>query len=125
MRERSPDPRAEETVASAKLDWASIGRAPHSGGLEWYRRVLAIRRAEIVPRLRAIRTGGRYDVLGDGAVLVRWPLDGGGTLVLAANLAATPAPGFPAEAGRVLWQVGEAGHDGTFDPWTARWSIEE
>ena len=125
MRERIPDPTAEETFASAKLDWASIGRVPHSGWLEWYRRVLAIRRAEIVPRLRAIRTGGRYDVLGDGAVLVWWPLGGGETLGLAANLAATPGPGFPTEPGRVLWQEGEAGHDGIFGPWTVRWSVEE
>ncbi|HEX3412932.1 MAG TPA: malto-oligosyltrehalose trehalohydrolase, partial [Stellaceae bacterium] len=125
MRERIPDPMAEETFASAKLDWGSIGRAPHSGWLDWYRRVLAIRHAEIVPRLAAIRAGGRYEVLGDGAVLVRWPLSAGDTLVLAANLAATPAPGFPAEPRRVLWQEGEAGHHGTFRPWTVRWSVEE
>ncbi len=81
MRERIPDPMAEETFASAKLDWEDIERAPHSGWLDWYRRVLAIRHAEIVPRLTAIRAGGRYEVLGDGAVLVRWPLGGGETLV--------------------------------------------
>jgi malto-oligosyltrehalose trehalohydrolase/4-alpha-glucanotransferase len=125
MRERIPDPMAEETFTSAKLDWASIERAPHSGWLDWYRRVLAIRRAEIVPRLTAIRAGGTYEVLGEGAVLVRWPLGGGEALVLAANLSARPASGFPAEPGRVLWQEGETGQDGTFRPWTVRWSVEE
>ena len=125
MRERIPDPMAEATFAAAKLDWEDIERAPHSGWLKWYRRVLATRRAEIVPRLPAMRAGGRYEVLGDGAILVRWAINEGETLVLAANLAATPTAGFPAEPGRVLWQEGEAGQDGTFDPWTVRWSVED
>src|ERR1700731_163632 len=116
---------AEETCASAKLDWTSIDRAPHSEWLDWYRRVLSIRRAEIVPLLATIHAGGRYEVLKDGAVLVRWPLRAGDALVLAANLSATPARGFPAEPGRVLWQEGEIGHDGTFGPWTVRWSAED
>ena len=125
MRRRIPDPMAEETFGSAKLDWKEIERTPHSGWLDWYRRVLATRRAEIVPRLAAIRAGGRYEVLGDSTVLVRWPLREGETLVLAANLAAMPAPGFPAGSGRVLWQEGGVGDDGTFAPWTVRWSVEE
>jgi 4-alpha-glucanotransferase len=77
-----------------------------------------------VPLLATIHAGGRYEVLGDGAVLVRWPLRAGDALVLAANLSATPARGFPAEPGRVLWQEGEVGHDGTFGPWTVQWSVE-
>ncbi len=125
MRERIPDPMAEETFASAKLDWEDIERSPHSGWVDWYRRILAIRRAEIMPRLSAIQAGGRYEVLGDGAVVVRWRLGGDDTLALAANLAATPAPGFSLEPGRVLWQQGEAAPDGLFGPWTVRWSIEE
>jgi malto-oligosyltrehalose trehalohydrolase len=125
VRERIPDPMAEETFASAKLGWDDITRAPHAGWLEWYRRVLATRHAEIVPRLAAIRAGGRYEVLGRGAVIVRWPLGAGDALILAANLAATPAPGFPAAPGRVVWQEGETDTDGTFGPWTIRWSVEE
>src|ERR1700731_2585195 len=115
---------AEETCASAKLDWTSIDRAPHSEWLDWYRRGLAIRRAEIVPLLATIQAGGRDEGLGDGAGFVRWPLRAGDALVLAANLSATPARGFPAEPGRVLWEEGEVGHDGTFGPWTVQWSVE-
>ena len=125
VRERIPDPMAEETFASAKLGWDDITWAPHAGWLQWYRRVLATRHAEIVPRLAAIRASGRYEVLGRGAVIARWPLGAGDTLVLAANLAATPAPGFPAAPGRVVWQEGETDPDGTFGPWTIRWSVEE
>ena len=125
MRERIPDPMADETFASAKLDWDDIESAPHAGWLDWYRRVLAVRRAEIVPRLAAIRSGGQYEVIGDGAVIVRWDSNTGDVLVLAANLAAKPATGFPAQAGRLLWQEGEVTIDGTFGPWSVRWSLEE
>jgi malto-oligosyltrehalose trehalohydrolase/4-alpha-glucanotransferase len=125
MRERIPDPMSEQTFASAKLEWRDIERAPHASWLEWYRRVLAIRHAEIVPRLAGIRAGGRYEVLGESAVLASWELGGGETLTLAANLSATPAPGVPAKPGRVIWQEGETGQDGVLGPWAVRWSIED
>ena len=125
MRERIPDPMAEQTFSSAKLDWEDLNRQPHSGWLDWYRRLLLMRHAEIVPRLPAIPAGGRYQVLGDGAVLVSWPVDSGGTLTLAANLSTAPVNGFPAMSGRVLWQEGESDEVGTFGAWTVRWSVED
>jgi malto-oligosyltrehalose trehalohydrolase/4-alpha-glucanotransferase len=124
-RERIPDPTAEETFAAAKLAWDDVLRAPHAGWLDWYCRVLATRHAAIIPRLPEIRRGGRYDVIGDGAVVVRWPIGEAGTeLQLAANLSGEPVLGFPAEAGRVLWREGgAAGEDGRLGPWSVRWSI--
>src|SRR5439155_12470737 len=74
MRERIPDPTSEETFLTAKLDWQDLERTPHAGRLDWYRRMLAVRHAEIRPRLAALRTGGLYELLGVGAVLVRWDL---------------------------------------------------
>ena len=123
VRERIPDPMSQATFAAAKLDWQDIERAPHAGWLDWYRRVLAVRHAEIVPRLAQMRGGGHYEVLGEGAVRVRWQLGGNETLTLAANLSATPAPGFPFEPGRVLWQEGEQGEDALLGAWAVRWSI--
>ena len=125
MREQIPDPMAEETFASAKLGWEDLGRTPHAEWLDWYRRVLTVRRAEIVPRLRAIRSGGQYEVVADGAIVVRWEIGGRNRLVLAANLSAKPTAGFSADTGRVLWREGEAGTDGSFGAWAVRWSIEE
>ena len=124
MRERIPDPMAEETFASAKLDWEDLDRAPHAGWLDWYRRVLAVRHAEIVPRLAAIRSGGQYEVIGDGAVIVRWQL--GEAMCWSWPPISRPdrSTGFP-RSGRVLWQEGEVGEDGTFGPWAVRWSIED
>ena len=125
MRERIPDPMAEETFASAKLGWGDPGRSPHKEWLDWYRRVLTVRHAEIVPRLPTIGAGGQYEVVDDGAVVVRWQLGEGDMLVLGANLSPRPVAGFPTEPGRVLWQEGEAGQAGTFAAWAVRWSIEE
>ncbi len=123
-RERIPDPTAEETFAAAKLAWDDVLREPHVSALDWYCRVLAARHAAIIPILRDIRTGGRYEVIADGAVVVRWAVgEGGRELMLAANLSAVPVHGFPAAVGRVLWREGDP--DDTFGPWAVRWSLTE
>jgi malto-oligosyltrehalose trehalohydrolase/4-alpha-glucanotransferase len=121
-RERIPDPMADATFASAKLVWDDIGKEPHAGWLALYRRLLETRGAEIMPRLPAIRSGGTYQVVGDGAVQVRWQLEGGEQLVLAANLSKSPVQGFPPGEGRVIWQEGNV-HDETFGPYSVRWSV--
>ncbi|WP_235031650.1 malto-oligosyltrehalose trehalohydrolase [Geminicoccus flavidas] len=125
-RERIPDPTAEDTFIAAKLRWDDVARPAHTAWLDWYRRVIATRHAEIMPRLDGIRAGGRYEVIGEGGVVVRWPLSqGDSTLVLAANLSARRVEGFPPASGRVVWQEGEAGDEGSFGAWTIRWSIED
>jgi 4-alpha-glucanotransferase len=123
MRERIPDPVAEETFSAAKLRWEDCARQPHAEWLHWYRQLLAVRHAQLVPRLRRIRRGGTYEIVGEGAVVVRWQLEDGGALVLAANLKATAQAGFPSARGRVLWQQGDV--DGGLGPWSVRWTLEE
>jgi len=123
-RDRIPDPTAEETFASAKLAWDDVLRAPHAGWLDWYCRVLATRHEAIIPRLPEIRSGGRFDVVGEGAVVVRWPLgDSSAELMLATNLSGVPVSGFPPAEGDVLWREGEQDDEGWFGPWAVRWSI--
>ena len=124
-RARIPDPQAEATFLSAKLDWDEPAHEPHAGWLDWHRRVLAVRRQEIVPRIRLIWQAGEYELVAEGAVLVRWALAGGAALVLEANLSDAPVSGFPApEAGdAAIWLEGEVHENGTFEPWTVRWSV--
>jgi malto-oligosyltrehalose trehalohydrolase/4-alpha-glucanotransferase len=123
-RERIPDPLSEETFASARLNWDDVRREPHRDWLDWYARLLAVRHAAIVPRLPNIRSGGRYSVLGDGAVLVQWTLDEDGrALTLAANLSTARVDAPPAR-GRVLWREGSVVEDGVLGPFAVRWSIE-
>ena len=40
-----PDPQDEETFLRSKLDWDELEREPHSDVLEWYRRLIQLRRA--------------------------------------------------------------------------------
>jgi maltooligosyltrehalose trehalohydrolase len=123
MRERIPDPLAEATFAAAKLQWDDRTRAPHVEWLAWYRRILALRHAEIVPLLRGMQHGGSFEVIGDGAVSVRWAT-AVGTLRLDANLSAAPMRGFGPPCGRVIWLEGAAEAQ-TLGPWSVRWAITE
>jgi malto-oligosyltrehalose trehalohydrolase len=125
--QRIPDPTAEETFAAAKLAWDDVLREPHAGWLDWYCRVLAIRRSAIVPCLPRIRSGGRYFVVGNGAMVARWLVGTAGEeLMLAANLSNSIVDGFPVATGRVLWWEGEPNRNsGQFGPWTVRWSLSD
>jgi malto-oligosyltrehalose trehalohydrolase len=122
-RARIPDPLAETTFLSAKLDWAQRLQAPHRERLDWYRRVLAARRHRITPLIPSISRGGRHELIGQDAVTATWSADAG-ELMLAANLSARAVSGFPSSTGAEIWAEGIAGADGTFGPWTVRWSIE-
>ena len=86
-----PDPTAEETFARSQLDWSERNGESHVRWLDRYRRLLAIRRREIVPRLRGMAPGGRYRMLGPKALRVDWTLGGGTELTLLANFADVPA----------------------------------
>jgi maltooligosyltrehalose trehalohydrolase len=101
---RIPDPTAEATFAMARLDWSECREKPHARWLDRYRRLLAIRRREIVPRLDGIHPGGTYRVLGPAAVRVEWPLGDGSRLVLLANIADMPVPlAEPVDQGRMIY----------------------
>jgi 1,4-alpha-glucan branching enzyme len=105
--QRIPDPTAEATFALARLDWAEQREAAQARWLDCYRRLLTIRRREIVPRLSGIEPGGRYRVLGLAAVQVDWRLGDGSMLVLLANFADAPAPlAEPVDQVRMIYGSG-------------------
>ena len=122
-RERIPNPQAEETFQSSKLDWSSLDEPDAAAACGWYRELLAVRRRHIVPLLSSLPRGGEFQVLGEAAVLVRWQSVGGTQLTLVANLKSKPAAGLPPAAGSLLWQEGHVDAAGTFGPWTVRWSV--
>ncbi len=90
-RARIPDPNAESTFARSVLDWSSVVRPEHAVWLERYRPLLALRAAEIVPRL--VGTAGHagpWRAIGERCVLVAWSLGDGTTLTLFANFSGEP-----------------------------------
>lgn len=124
MRERIPDPQATATFASAKLCREDCVRGEHAETLAWYRRVLDVRRREIIPLLPGIgANAGRYEVFGNGIVRVTWKQESGrDALTLTANLSGIPAPEVLAEKGRLIWQEGGDAPSG-LGSWCVRWSV--
>ena len=123
QRERIPDPTAEQTFLSAKLHWDEARLGKHAEWRDWYRRVLAVRHAEIIPRLGDFGgNSGSYEVLDDLAMQVRWSLADGLELVLTTNLKPSPLPGIDLPQGRSLWLEGSAG-SGALGPWSVVWTL--
>jgi malto-oligosyltrehalose trehalohydrolase len=109
--EQIPDPTALSTFAMSQLDWAEPRQEGHARWLAQYRRLLAIRTQEIVPRLAGIQPfAGSYRVLGPKAASVEWRLGDSSRLVLLANFAEEPVTVPPTAAnGRLLYSSAEPG----------------
>ncbi len=123
MRERIPDPQAENTFMSAKLEWADLEKTEHAAWYGFYRSLLAARREIVAPMLPLMGPhAASFDIIGAAAVAVRWRLEGGGELRLAANLSRERVSGFPATTDRILWQEGKPSENGVWQPWSVRWS---
>jgi malto-oligosyltrehalose trehalohydrolase len=124
-RERIPDPTAEETFRSAKLDWRDLTRAPHAQWLDWYRRILAVRRAGIVPKLaQAAGHAGEYETSLPGTFRVGWSLADGCQLVVFANLSDGTWNGFGPSPGHIVWSEGKVDQQrNVLGPWSVVWSM--
>jgi malto-oligosyltrehalose trehalohydrolase len=99
-----PDPNHPDTFERSRLDWLSVERGEHASWLELYKRLLAVRRRHVTPRLAAIAGGtGRYDVTAQFALVVTWKLGDGSTLELRLNLSAQSAGAQAAAAGDLIF----------------------
>lgn len=115
------DPCGEESFLAAKLNWNELGEPAHARQLSLYRRLLALRATEIVPRLAGTPGGaGTYRV--DGAVLrVTWQLGDGSRLSLLANCSNARVPRGDALEGRLIEGVAEE----TLAPWSVAFALVE
>ncbi len=119
-----PDPTAEGTFTSAKLDWAALAAPRHAAALDRTRRLLAVRRDRVAPLVDAMGShAGAYEIMGREAVTVVWTAEDGRLLRLDANLKAEAQDGFGSASGEEIWREGEAA--GTrLGPWAVRWSVQ-
>jgi malto-oligosyltrehalose trehalohydrolase len=104
-RARIPDPNALSTFESARLDWGRFAEEAGQARFDLVRRLLDIRRREIVPRLGAMRRYAGATASVDGCALgVRWTLGDGARLTLVANLGDAPAVAPIEPGGTVLYE---------------------
>ncbi len=106
-RARIPDPGAPETFAAARLDRRRATAAPNAAVRALHAELLAVRRRELVPRLRGSGGGsGRAEVLAEHTLRVAWRLGDGARLELLAHLAGEPSSSVAAPGpGRLLFET--------------------
>lgn len=98
-----PDPNDPRSFERSRLDWQCIDRAPHARWLALYRRLLALRRERLAPRLAGMGGhAGRFQVLAPGALAAEWRLGDGSRLGLWLNLASREVALGAATAGALL-----------------------
>jgi len=124
---RIPDPTAAETLRRVCLHWDVAAAPGHAELLDHYRRLLALRRREIVPRIREIRSARCLRLEQNGAFAVDWTLEGGSVLHLLANLTDRPVPARARTAGRIVFathslRASSVRHE--LEPWSVSWLLE-
>jgi malto-oligosyltrehalose trehalohydrolase len=124
-----PDANAPSTFAACVLDWTSLERPPHDRWLALYRSLLALRRQQIMPRLRGpTAPPATYQALAERALRVDWQLGEGSRLVLLANLgdqplaALSPPPGVAFYRSANLPAATLAAGD--LPPWSVAWLLD-
>lgn len=126
-RERIPDPSAEVTFRSSILDWEDLDEPEHQRWLDRYRRLLALRREKISPRLdTAPVESGAYRLVGERGLRVERPLGDGSLLTLLANLGPGPLGGFGEADGDLLYasEGVTVGRD-ELPGWSVAWYLRE
>ena len=123
-----PDPCAAATFERSKLDWSTVALPPHSEWLALYRRLLALRRSEIVPLLAGMSGRKRsFERIGKRGLRVRWGVSDQEELLLLANLGSTPEIAGRTPAGRMIYSTGpapdRAAASDTLPVWSATWLI--
>jgi maltooligosyltrehalose trehalohydrolase len=122
---QAPDPQAESTFLSAKLHWEELNDPLHAAQLDWYQRVLSVRRDRILPLLDDLEACGSYQVRSGGQLECEWRIKNGDRLRLRANLCATPSNTFtPASLDEVVWLEGSQPEPHSLGAWSVLWSVE-
>jgi malto-oligosyltrehalose trehalohydrolase len=127
-RERIPDPNADATFEACVLDWSAIERTPHRAVLELHRKLLALRRQWIVPRLAGMGNGRPHmEMLSQRALALTWRLGEGSLLTLAANFGEHTISTAPA-SGTLIFATSNLdaamARTGTLPPWSVAWHLQ-
>jgi maltooligosyltrehalose trehalohydrolase len=101
-RARIPDPNDPATFDASRPDFAEADRPPHDAVLAHHKTLLALRHAEIIPRLKGAKAEGA-EPIGPAAVLARWRMGDGARLTIATNFGGDSAQ-VKARGARILFE---------------------
>lgn len=119
-----PDPAAPDTFRRSTLDWAASRLPDHQAWLDYYRHLLLLRHARIVPLLEQIVTGKtESEPLASRCLRVRWALKRRGALTLVANLGDAPAAAGSALQSGIFHASHAFARDSALPPWSVFWSL--
>ena len=127
-RDSIPDPNAETTFKSSKLNWKSLDEPSHQSWLRFYHDLLVLRRDKIVSHLRNLTGRSASFTLGENnSLAVDWKLTGEVTLRLIANLSANPVRPPSSPIGRMIYSTvqdtTEKLASGKMPPWSVAWFL--
>lgn len=120
------DPNAPETFGVAALDWNEAGSGTGRKWLEFFRRLIAIRKAGITPLFSHTRgDAASYGVYNGAALRASWHGMDGHELLLCANLSAEAIKIEPFREGRTLYEsragAAKQAAAGRAHPWSVVW----
>ena len=99
-----PDPLSEQTVQLARLDWDARNASGHSDRLDLVRRLLAARKAHVMPMLPELQFGHARVQFETGVLGAVWSFRSGRTLALLANFSDESRPRPPSHPqGKPIW----------------------
>ena len=128
-RERIPDPGADSTFDSARLDWSALEHADHGPWTALYRSLLEIRAREVAPRLRNMAGSNARYAVDDRLLGADWTLGDGSRLHLIANLVEAARERMVPPQGRVVYasipNPETALTERTLPGWTVVWTLED
>ena len=124
-----PDPNSPQTFLISKIDWNSLKAEVHGGWLDYYSKLLKLRRDAIIPRLPGMEGhSAHFEAFAPCGLRVQWQLGDGSTLRLLANFSSESVrAALP--AGRVLFtsppdSASSGAMKNTLGPCSVVWTLE-
>jgi 1,4-alpha-glucan branching enzyme/maltooligosyltrehalose trehalohydrolase len=122
-----PDPNEKTTFLISKVDWSYLQEEAHAGWLGYYRRLLKLRNAFIVPRLAGVEGhSGNFEVFPPGVLNVEWRLGDGSSLRLLANFSEQTVRGAVAsgQMETTVFASTDEAATGTLAAWDVVWTLQ-
>lgn len=115
-----PDPTERSTFERSRIDWSEPNRSPHREILMRTKRLIELRRMEVLPLLRSAYEGSHYTVSPQGVIDVTWSF-AAGSLRLIANFGSNSAKMNIGEDCHRIWASADAAfsqNEAFFPGWT-------